>query len=151
MSKANQDLLANTSCYISDVQSSKKWLNRFSNERHKNSWKLMQEYWKQSRSKQIPSIRVPRNRAAKTISLCFSITPVPKLISNNMKTNISAVVEFQRCWVLKSKIFGQESKDFFHLSFNVIHQQSSCFLDPPFLKFHNRTDITMRAADSIKE
>ena len=35
-------------------------------------------------------------------------------------TNISSFVEFQRCWVLKSKIFGQESRlqDFFNLSMN---------------------------------
>ena len=34
----------------------------------------------------------------------------------NVESNISSVVEFQRWWVLKSKIFGQEStysKDFF--------------------------------------
>ena len=28
---------------------------------------------------------------------------------NNLHTNVSSVVEFQRWWVLKSKIFGQES------------------------------------------
>ena len=44
--------------------------------------------------KQIPSVRVPRNRAAKNISLCFpssllplGITPVPKFISNDMRTS----------------------------------------------------------------
>ena len=38
-------------------------------------------------------------------------------------TNVSSVVEFQRWWVLKSKIFGQEStysKDFFFKSVNEL-------------------------------
>ena len=58
---------------------------------------LMQQNWKQSRSKQIPSVRVPRNRAAKNISLCFpssllplGITPVPKFISNHFQGLIEA-------------------------------------------------------------
>ena len=88
-------LLANTRCYISDVQSSKKMIT-FSNEHHKNSWNLMQQYWKQSRFKQIPDVRVPRNRATKNISLRFpssrfilNITSVPEFISNYIRTAYS--------------------------------------------------------------
>ena len=56
----------------------------------------MQQYWKQSRFKQISEVRVPRNGAAKNISLRFpsitfilDITSVPEFILNYIRTAYS--------------------------------------------------------------
>ena len=50
----------------------------------------------------------------------------------DMHNNISSVMEFQRRWVLKSKIFSQESTN---LKEKKIHLgQKSCFLRPTFFE-----------------
>ena len=68
----------------------------FSNEHHRNSWNFTQQYWKQSRFKQISDVRVPRNRAAKNSLLRFpsstfilDITSVPEFILNYIRTAYS--------------------------------------------------------------
>ena len=61
-----------------------------------------------------------------------------------MPTNISSVVEFQRWWVLKSKLFAQEStclKEIListslnHLWFSVVGVKKADYLDFPCEKF----------------